>query len=115
VDYDATDPTRLWLRSTAQIGVRKNHDKEAIPARISLGWAVLEDSPVREDELLGEILENPSEFVRQGNFLFGTLTKTPVTFTWTSKLFVSDWQVVPDPQVKSLAELGEGVESGATS
>jgi len=113
VDYNKDNPTELRITSTAKIGVKPDDREESINATIDLGWAVREEAGHARDDSLLDIssIGMPDGFTQHGNVLTGTLSKTPVEFTWSSLYFTDDWTVVPDPQVRETPKETDDLES----
>jgi hypothetical protein len=104
-EYSSDDPTQLRFTATAQISLQDHVESETMDVDIQLGWKVAANTaPANEPELSDDgSIEIPSSFkrVNGGATLQGTLTKTPMTFRWTSRYFPDDWQVIPAPGVST--------------
>lgn len=77
--------------------------------RVALLWKVLEEGEagVEEPELAdSSSVMWPSGFVEVSpNTAEGVMTALPIQFSWSSKYFEDDWQVLPFPKVELIGDL----------
>ena len=108
IDADPNNPTMVRATTSVEVTIAPHHvtskGVNSMEVEIALGWLVSEESGMVSDPSLldlGSVIPPPGFTPKAPNshIYVGTISTSPVKFTWGTVYFPDDWRIAANPVV----------------